>query len=141
MRNIKNARFPKPMRSDPSQRDHNLWCEYDRTNGHRTGDCRYLHEEVVTLLKNGHLREFLSDLAKNNYGRNRDNTEPSNLGKVGQYHTMEGIGASQTYQKHHSSHKTPRRVQPRKRDNPMRDHAAQKCRGGDEDDPFRGCGW
>ncbi|XP_070039499.1 uncharacterized protein [Nicotiana tomentosiformis] len=33
------------------------------------------------LFKNGHLREFLSDRAKNNYGRNRDNTESSKAGK------------------------------------------------------------
>ncbi|XP_075082235.1 uncharacterized protein LOC142166794 [Nicotiana tabacum] len=50
-------------------------------NGHRTGDCQYLHEEVATLLKNGHLREFLSDQAKNNYGHNLDNTEPSKAGE------------------------------------------------------------
>ncbi|XP_070045381.1 uncharacterized protein [Nicotiana tomentosiformis] len=37
----------------------------------------HLREEVATLLKNGHLREFLSNRAKNNYGRNRDNAEPS----------------------------------------------------------------
>ncbi|XP_070043033.1 uncharacterized protein [Nicotiana tomentosiformis] len=77
MRNIKEARFPKPMRSNSSHRDLNLWCEYHGTNGHRTGDSRHLWEEVATLLKNGHLREFLNDRAKNNYGHNRDNTEPS----------------------------------------------------------------
>ncbi|XP_070034988.1 uncharacterized protein [Nicotiana tomentosiformis] len=46
-----------------------------------TGDCRHLRKEVATLLKNGQLREFLSDRAKNNYGRNRDNTEPSKEGE------------------------------------------------------------
>ncbi|XP_070014413.1 uncharacterized protein [Nicotiana sylvestris] len=61
MRNIKEARFPKPIRSDPIQRDPNLWYEYHGTNGHRTRDCRHLREEVAILLKNGHLREFLSD--------------------------------------------------------------------------------
>ncbi|XP_070041227.1 uncharacterized protein [Nicotiana tomentosiformis] len=80
MRNIKEARFPKPIRSDPSQRDPNLWCEYHGMNGHRTRDRRYLHEEVETLLKNVHLREFLSDRAKNNYGRNRNNMDPSKTG-------------------------------------------------------------
>nr|XP_016451225.1 PREDICTED: uncharacterized protein LOC107775929 [Nicotiana tabacum] len=75
MRDIKEAWFPRPMRSDPGQRHPNLWCEYHDTNGHRTGDCRHLREEVATLLKNGHLREFLSDRAKNNYGRDRDDTQ------------------------------------------------------------------
>nr|XP_009796307.1 PREDICTED: uncharacterized protein LOC104242892 [Nicotiana sylvestris] len=37
---------------------------------------------VVTLLKNGHLREFLSDHAKDNYCRNRDNTKSSKAGEV-----------------------------------------------------------
>ncbi|XP_070032590.1 uncharacterized protein [Nicotiana tomentosiformis] len=69
------------MRSDSSQRDPNLWCEYHGTNGHRTGDCRHLREEVATLLKNDHLREFLSDRAKNNYGRNKDNAELSKAGE------------------------------------------------------------
>ncbi|XP_070032395.1 uncharacterized protein [Nicotiana tomentosiformis] len=81
MRNIKEARFPRLMKSDPNQRDPNLWCEYYGTNGHRTGDCRHLREEVETLLKNGHLKEFLSDRAKNNYGRNRGNTETSKVGE------------------------------------------------------------
>ncbi|XP_070014185.1 uncharacterized protein [Nicotiana sylvestris] len=76
MRNIKEARFSRPMRFDPSQRDPNLWCEYHGMNGHRTGDCRHIREEVATLL-NCHLREFLSDRAKNNYGRNWDNTQLS----------------------------------------------------------------
>ncbi|XP_070036118.1 uncharacterized protein [Nicotiana tomentosiformis] len=66
MRNIKEARFSKPMRSDPSQRDPNLYCEYHGTNGHRTGVCWHLSEEVATLLKNGHLKEFISDRSKNN---------------------------------------------------------------------------
>ncbi|XP_070046246.1 uncharacterized protein [Nicotiana tomentosiformis] len=77
MRKIKEAWFPRPMRSDSSQRDPNLWCEYHGMNVHRTGDCQHIREEVATLLKNGHLREFLSDRAKKNYGRNRDNAEPS----------------------------------------------------------------
>ncbi|XP_070057401.1 uncharacterized protein [Nicotiana tomentosiformis] len=81
MRNIKEARFSRPMKFDFRQRDPNLWCEYHRMNGHRTGDCRHLREEVATLLKNGHLREFLSDRAKNNYDHNRDNTESSKAGE------------------------------------------------------------
>ncbi|XP_070032631.1 uncharacterized protein [Nicotiana tomentosiformis] len=77
MRSIKEAQFLRPMRSSSSQRDPNIMCEYHGTNGHQTGDCRYLHEEVATLLKNGHLIEFLNGCTKNNYGRNRDNAEPS----------------------------------------------------------------
>nr|XP_016481080.1 PREDICTED: uncharacterized protein LOC107802146 [Nicotiana tabacum] len=42
-------------------------------------DCRHLRKEVATLLKNGHHREFLSDRAKNEYGRSLDNAEPSKV--------------------------------------------------------------
>ncbi|XP_070034999.1 uncharacterized protein [Nicotiana tomentosiformis] len=79
MRFIKEARFLKPIRSDPSQRDPSLWCEYHGTHDHRTGDYRHLHKEVATLLKSGHLREFLSNRAKNKYARSRDNAEPSKI--------------------------------------------------------------
>ncbi|XP_070003960.1 uncharacterized protein [Nicotiana sylvestris] len=81
MKNIKEARFPRPMRFDPSQRDPNLWCEYHGSNFHRTGNFRHLRDEVETLLKNGHLREFLSDQAKSNYGCSRDNAEPLKIGE------------------------------------------------------------
>nr|XP_016454376.1 PREDICTED: uncharacterized protein LOC107778607 [Nicotiana tabacum] len=40
-----------------------------------------LEQVVVILLKNGHLREFLSDHAKNNYCRNRDNRKSSKVGE------------------------------------------------------------
>nr|XP_009587656.1 uncharacterized protein LOC104085351 [Nicotiana tomentosiformis] len=49
MRNIKEARFPKSMRSDSRQRDPNLWCKYHGMNGHRTWDYQHLREEVATL--------------------------------------------------------------------------------------------
>ncbi|XP_070042472.1 uncharacterized protein [Nicotiana tomentosiformis] len=91
MRNIKEARFPNPIKSDPSQRDPNLWCEYHDTNGHRTGDCRHLREEVTTLLKNGHLREFLSNRAKNNYGRKMGDAETSKAGEEPPHQTINMI--------------------------------------------------
>ncbi|XP_070048880.1 uncharacterized protein [Nicotiana tomentosiformis] len=81
MRNIKEARFPRPMRFYSNQSDPNLWCKPYGINGDQIGDCRHLREEVATLLKNGHLKEFLSDRAKNNNGRNRDNAEPLKVGE------------------------------------------------------------
>ncbi|XP_070035010.1 uncharacterized protein [Nicotiana tomentosiformis] len=91
MRNIKEARFPRSMRFDSRQGDPNLWCEYHRMNGHRTRDCQHLREEVATLLKNGHLREFLNDQAKNNYSRNRDNAESSKAGEEAPRQTINMI--------------------------------------------------
>ncbi|XP_059301849.1 uncharacterized protein LOC132053761 [Lycium ferocissimum] len=68
---IKDTRWPRPLRSDPTQRDPNVVCDYHGTHGHRTEDFRQLRDEVARLLKNGHLREFLSDRAKENY-KNRE---------------------------------------------------------------------
>ncbi|XP_059315364.1 uncharacterized protein LOC132065866 [Lycium ferocissimum] len=69
---ITKARWPRPLRSDPGQRDPSMVCEYHETHRHRTEDCRQLRDEVVRLLKNGHLREFLSERAKNHY-KEREN--------------------------------------------------------------------
>ncbi|XP_019227441.1 PREDICTED: uncharacterized protein LOC109208741 [Nicotiana attenuata] len=71
---IKNTKWPRPLQSDRAQKDHNLMCKYHGTHGHRTKDCRQLREEVARLFNNGHLREFLSDQAKNHFG-NRDSNK------------------------------------------------------------------
>nr|XP_009632026.1 uncharacterized protein LOC104121680 [Nicotiana tomentosiformis] len=49
-------------------------CKYHGTHSHKTEDCRPLREEVSRLFNNGHLREFLSDRAKNHF-RNRDSNK------------------------------------------------------------------
>ncbi|XP_059284815.1 uncharacterized protein LOC132038108 [Lycium ferocissimum] len=75
---ITEARWPRPLRFDPAQRDPNMICEYHETHGHRTEDCRQLREEVARLLKNGHLQEFLSERAKSHYKerKNHKQAEP-----------------------------------------------------------------
>ncbi|XP_019248518.1 PREDICTED: uncharacterized protein LOC109227775 [Nicotiana attenuata] len=71
---IKETKWPRPLQSDPTQRDHNQMSKYHGTHGHRTEDCRQLREEVTRLFNNGHLREFLSDRAKNHF-KNRDSNK------------------------------------------------------------------
>ncbi|XP_070031950.1 uncharacterized protein [Nicotiana tomentosiformis] len=68
---IKETKCPRPLQSDPAQRDHNLICKYDGTHGNRIEDYRQLREDVARLFNNGHLREFLSERAKNHL-KNRD---------------------------------------------------------------------
>ncbi|XP_070055393.1 uncharacterized protein [Nicotiana tomentosiformis] len=68
---IKDTRCPRPLQTDPSQRNPNQICKYHGTHGHRTEDCIQLREEVALLFNEGHLREFLSDRAKNHF-RDRD---------------------------------------------------------------------
>ncbi|XP_070004466.1 uncharacterized protein [Nicotiana sylvestris] len=68
---IKDTKWPKQIQTDPSQRNPNLMYKYHGTHGHRIEDCRQLREEVAWLFNEGHLREFLSDRAKNQF-RERD---------------------------------------------------------------------
>ncbi|XP_059310228.1 uncharacterized protein LOC132061418 [Lycium ferocissimum] len=64
---ISNVRWLKPLKTDPGQGDPSMVCEYHGTHGHKTEDCRHLREEVARLLKNGHLRDLLSERARNYY--------------------------------------------------------------------------
>nr|XP_009769972.1 PREDICTED: uncharacterized protein LOC104220739 [Nicotiana sylvestris] len=68
---IKDTRWPRPMQINPAQRNPNQMCKYHGTHGHRTEDCRQLMKELACLFNEGHLREFLSDRAKNHF-RDRD---------------------------------------------------------------------
>ncbi|XP_070041217.1 uncharacterized protein [Nicotiana tomentosiformis] len=68
---IKDTRWPRPLQTDPSQRNPNQICKYHGTHGHRTEDYKQLREEVACLFNEDHLREFLSDQAKNHF-RDRD---------------------------------------------------------------------
>ena len=68
---IKATRWPRPMQIDPSQRNPNSMCKYHGMHSHKTENCRQLREEVARLFNEGHLREFLSDRAKNHF-RERD---------------------------------------------------------------------
>ncbi|XP_060202082.1 uncharacterized protein LOC132630522 [Lycium barbarum] len=61
--------LPKPLLFDPSTRDKTMWCEFHETLGHKTSDSRNLREEMANMLARGHLREYLSERARNNYWR------------------------------------------------------------------------
>ncbi|XP_070019848.1 uncharacterized protein [Nicotiana sylvestris] len=68
---IRDTRWPKPTKTDPSQRNPNLMCKYHGTHGHRTEYCRQLRKEVAQLFNEVHLCEFRSDRDKNHF-RERD---------------------------------------------------------------------
>ncbi|XP_056843237.1 uncharacterized protein LOC108831692 [Raphanus sativus] len=57
-------RHPK-MKASEANRNPKQWCEFHSDHGHTMEDCIALKIEVAELLKKGHLREFLSDKAKN----------------------------------------------------------------------------
>nr|XP_009785581.1 PREDICTED: uncharacterized protein LOC104233825 [Nicotiana sylvestris] len=68
---VRDTRWPKPIQTDPSQRNPNLICKYHGTHGHRTEDCRQVREKVARLFNERYLRELLNDQAKNHF-RERD---------------------------------------------------------------------
>ncbi|XP_070054429.1 uncharacterized protein [Nicotiana tomentosiformis] len=72
---IKETKWSRPLQSNPTQWNPNLICKYHGTHGHRTEDCQQLREEVARLFNNGHLREFLSDRAKNHFRNKNSNKQ------------------------------------------------------------------
>nr|XP_009590141.1 uncharacterized protein LOC104087395 [Nicotiana tomentosiformis] len=65
------VRWPKEMRSSPSKRNPNFWCEFNNDHDHKTTDCRLLQGEVEHLLKQGYLTDLLSEKGKQSYMKNR----------------------------------------------------------------------
>uniref|UniRef100_A0A1U7VW66 Uncharacterized protein LOC104220087 n=1 Tax=Nicotiana sylvestris TaxID=4096 RepID=A0A1U7VW66_NICSY len=78
---IRDAKWPKPIQSDPSQRNYNLVCEFHNMHSYKTEDCHQLREEVARLLNKGHLREFLRDWAKNQF-REREATKKNEANEL-----------------------------------------------------------
>ncbi|KAL2532192.1 Uncharacterized protein Adt_05543 [Abeliophyllum distichum] len=48
------------MRVNSSELNQKKYCRYHRSVGHDTNDCRYLKSEIESLIRLGHLREFLA---------------------------------------------------------------------------------
>ncbi|XP_013617583.1 PREDICTED: uncharacterized protein LOC106324110 [Brassica oleracea var. oleracea] len=57
------------MKAPDSFLNPGLWCDFNRDHGQKTEDCVALKIEVNKLLKKGHLREFLSEKAKNHLSK------------------------------------------------------------------------
>ncbi|XP_070049484.1 uncharacterized protein [Nicotiana tomentosiformis] len=65
------VQWPKEMRSDPSKRNPDFWCEFHNDHGHRTTDYRLLQGEVEHLLKQGYLTHLFSEKGRQSYMKNR----------------------------------------------------------------------
>lgn len=57
-------RWPEPLKTDPTKRDHNKKCAYHKDHGHTMKQCRSLHYLVERLLKVGHLKQYVRLRAK-----------------------------------------------------------------------------
>ncbi|KAL2512318.1 Retrotrans gag domain-containing protein [Abeliophyllum distichum] len=51
---------PVPMRVSSSELNQKRYCKYHRSAGHDTYDCRDLKGKIESLIRRGHLKEFLS---------------------------------------------------------------------------------
>ncbi|XP_013665257.1 uncharacterized protein LOC106369681 [Brassica napus] len=63
------VKWPQKMKSPDSFRNPGLWCDFHRDHGHKTEDCVALRIKVNKLLQKGHLRELLSEKAKNHVNK------------------------------------------------------------------------
>ncbi|XP_016468759.1 uncharacterized protein LOC107791248 [Nicotiana tabacum] len=62
--------------SDPNTRKSDAICEFYQERGHKIEDCITLRQEVVNTLRQGHLKELLSDNGRNNFARGREHQGP-----------------------------------------------------------------
>ncbi|XP_034679903.1 uncharacterized protein LOC117909967 [Vitis riparia] len=71
-------RWPKPLGTDPSRRDHSKKCAFHKEHGHMTEACRCLQYLVEKLIKAGHLKQYLrSDAGGRDASRNHNSGAPT----------------------------------------------------------------
>ena len=77
IQDMSDFRWPGPLKTDPSKRDHSKKCAYHKEHGHTTEACRCLHYLVERLIKAGHLKQYLrSDAKGRNASRNHNSETP-----------------------------------------------------------------
>ncbi|XP_016510163.2 uncharacterized protein LOC107827526 [Nicotiana tabacum] len=64
------------MRFDSSTKKSDALCEFHQERGHKIEDCIVLRQEVVNMLRQGHLRELLSDKRRNNFAEGLEHQGP-----------------------------------------------------------------
>ncbi|XP_016461846.1 uncharacterized protein LOC107785137 [Nicotiana tabacum] len=60
------------MRSNPSTRKSDALYEFHQERGHKIEDCITLKQEIMNMLRRGHLKELLSEKGRNNFARGRE---------------------------------------------------------------------
>ena len=75
IQDMSDFRWPRPLGTDPSRRDHSKKCIFHKEHGHTTETCRCLHYLVKRLIKARHLKQYLRSNA-----RGRDASRNHNSG-------------------------------------------------------------
>uniref|UniRef100_A0A1S3Y4Y4 Uncharacterized protein n=1 Tax=Nicotiana tabacum TaxID=4097 RepID=A0A1S3Y4Y4_TOBAC len=70
------VKWPPNIRSDSSTEKSDALCEFHQECGHKIEDCIALRQEVINMLRQGHLKEPLSDKGRNNFARGREHQGP-----------------------------------------------------------------
>ncbi|XP_070031858.1 uncharacterized protein LOC142168033 [Nicotiana tabacum] len=60
------------MKSDPGTIKSDALCEFHQERWHKIEDCIALRQEVVNILRKGHLKELLSDRGRTNFARGHE---------------------------------------------------------------------
>ena len=77
---LSDFRWPRPLETDPSKRDHSKRCSFHKEHGHTTETCRCLQNLVERLIKEGHLKQYLcSDTGGRDTSQNRNSGAPRTL--------------------------------------------------------------
>ncbi|XP_034704229.1 uncharacterized protein LOC117928460 [Vitis riparia] len=78
IKSMSDFRWPRPLGSDPSRRDHSKKCAYHKEHGHTMETCRSLQYLVERIIKAGHLRQYLrSDARDRDASRGHDSGAPA----------------------------------------------------------------
>ena len=73
IQDMSDFKWPGPLRTDPSKRDHSKKCVYHKEHDHTTETCRSLHYLVERLINVGHLKQYLrSDARVRDTSRNHN---------------------------------------------------------------------
>ena len=74
---LSDFRWPRPLETDPSKRDHSKRCAFHKEHAHTIETCRCLHDLVERLIKAGHLKQYLrSDAGGRDASRNHNSGAP-----------------------------------------------------------------
>ncbi|XP_070057645.1 uncharacterized protein [Nicotiana tomentosiformis] len=70
------VKWPPMMRSDPNTRKSDALCEFHQEHARKIENYIALRQEVVNILRQGQLKELLSDKQRTNFSRGREHQGP-----------------------------------------------------------------
>ncbi|XP_056698480.1 uncharacterized protein [Spinacia oleracea] len=75
----KAVQWPPKSSKPESKKNPSKWCDFHADIGHTTNDCVALRREVAYLLKNGYLKDVMSDKAPKRHARENEIDRPTRV--------------------------------------------------------------